>query len=312
MADKELKLPFSYCKIERGASILGVNPTDLINLAVLNKIEVCMMLRHFYSRVFLRANFSEVKDWYGTLQLNSRWNYLAATAREISNQSVIEFTNAMYNQPEKLISGIDVFNEMEGSNHVTGVGFASGLWRIMPEQFEGTNYVERFFPSFSPCLTGGESPVAQLMPAQPFEDFKNGKKFDFQDHIFTASHDDLWVTSYDLKRIHRAELDFDALPDLGSVERLDIEKTNKPEINIRSEKALERHARNELIVISAAFKYREENSEEFNSECIKKDSSYNYSAWARNVMDRVALFPNQECPVRSADKVAHYISKVFK
>lgn len=312
MADKDLKLPFSYCKLERGASVLGVETTDLINLAVNNKIEVCMMLKNFYSRVFLKANLNEVKDWYGKLQLSSKWNFIPASARDVSNQSVIEFTNGLYNQPEDLLTGVGVFDEQDGGSHVTGIGFASGLWRVMPEQFEDSGNVERFFPAFSPCLSGGESLVAQVMPAKPFEEFKKGKRFDFQDHIFGASIEDLWVTGYDLKRIHGAELDFDALPDLGSVERLDIEKASKPEINLRSEKALERHARNELIVISAAFKYREENEEEFRLQCIKKDNSYNYSAWARNVIDKVTLFPNRECPVKNAEKAAQYISKVFK
>jgi hypothetical protein len=38
---------------------------------------------------------------------------------------------------------------------------------------------EEFFPGFFPCLTGGETPVIQILPAQPFIDQANGKRFNF-------------------------------------------------------------------------------------------------------------------------------------
>ncbi len=50
MAEKEIKIPFSYCRLSRGASFLGVEPSDLINLAIENKIEISMMLKRFHCR----------------------------------------------------------------------------------------------------------------------------------------------------------------------------------------------------------------------------------------------------------------------
>ena len=66
MAEKEIKIPFSYCRLSRGASFLGVEPSDLINLAIENKIEISMMLKRFHCRILLREDFSDVKDWYSS------------------------------------------------------------------------------------------------------------------------------------------------------------------------------------------------------------------------------------------------------
>ncbi|PPE60085.1 hypothetical protein F157LOC_02324 [Pectobacterium brasiliense] len=312
MAEKDIKIPFSYCKLSRGASFLGVEPSDLINLAVENKIEISMMLKKFYCRILLRKDSCDVNEWYSSLYYPRTFNAMSGQTRAITNHSYIEFTNGCYLDPKKLLSGADIFFEKEGEDFLVGYAFALGLWRVMPDQFEAASIVKKFFPGFYPCLTGGESPVIQILPAQPFIDHANGKRFNFDPHEFDAGYDDLWVTNYDLKRIMESDLDFDSLPMLNEIELPDLSADKPKNINIRSEKALERHARNELLIIRAAFKFKETSIDIFNEDCLKKDGSYNFSAWARHIIDRVSLFPNNECPVRSVDTVASYISKVFK
>ncbi|HBY9728520.1 Uncharacterised protein [Klebsiella variicola] len=312
MAEKEIKIPFSYCRLSRGASFLGVEPSDLINLAVENKIEISMMLKSFYCRILLREDFSDVKEWYSSLYFPRTFNAMSGQTRAITKHSFIEFTNKSYFKPNTLLSGADIFTEQEGKGFLVGYAFALGLWRIMPDQFEVDSKVKRFFPGFYPCLTGGESPVVQILPAQPFIDNANGKRFSFDPHEFDASYEDLWVTNYDIKRIMESGLDFDTLPMLNEIERPDLNSDKPQDINARSEKAHERHARNELSIVRAAFRFKETSIDIFNEDCLKKGGGYNFSAWARHVIDQVSLFPNNECPVRSVDTVASYISKVFK
>lgn len=312
MAEKDINIPFSYCKLSRGASFLGVEPSDLINLAVENKIEISIMLKRFHCRILLREGFNDVREWYSSLYFPRTFNAMSGQTRAITNHSYIEFTNGLYFEPDKLLSGADIFCEKEGKGFLVGYGFALGLWRIMPDQFETASVVKKFFPGFYPCLTGEESPVIQILPAQPFIDQANGKRFNFDSHEFDAGYDDLWVTNYDIKRIMDSGLDFNTLPMLNEIERPDLSADKPQDTNIRSEKARERHARNELLIVRAAFKFKETSSNIFNEDCIKKDGNYNFSAWARHVIDRVSLFPNNECPVKSVDTVASYISKVFK
>ncbi|TYS95184.1 hypothetical protein, partial [Enterobacter hormaechei] len=179
MAEKEIKIPFSYCRLSRGASFLGVEPSDLINLAIENKIEISMMLKRFHCRILLREDFSDVKDWYSSLYFPRTFNAMSGQTRAITNHSFIEFTNGRYFEPDKLLSGSDIFTEQESKGFLVGYGFALGLWRVMPDQFESSLPVKNFFPGFFPCLTGGETPVIQILPAQPFIDQANGKRFNF-------------------------------------------------------------------------------------------------------------------------------------
>lgn len=312
MAEKDIKIPFSYCKLSRAATLLGVEPSDLINLAVENKIEISMMLKNFHCRILLREDFNDVKEWHSSLYFPRTFNAMSGQTRAITKHSYISFTNGLYFEPDKLLSGADIFCETEGKGFIVGYGFALGLWRIMPDQFESDSIVKKFFPGFYPCLTGEECPVVQILPAQPFIDQANGKRFDFEAHEFEASYDDLWVTNYDIKRIVESGIDFDKLPVINDIVRPDLDSDSNQIINKRSESAKEKHARNELLILSAAIKFKETSTDSFNAECIKKDGSYNFSAWARAVADRVHLFPNGQCPVKSIETITSYISKHFK
>ncbi|MFN3071924.1 hypothetical protein ACKWMY_27980 [Serratia sp. J2] len=312
MAEKEIKIPFSYCRLSRGASFLGVEPSDLINLAVENKIELCIMLKRFHCRVLFKGSTDFASEWHSKLLYPSTFNNLSGQTRAITNYSFIEFSNGEFFNPEKLLSGADVFNEKEGNGFLVGYCFAHGLWRINPEQFESMSVIDKFFPGFYPCLSGRKSPVIQVLPAKPFIDHQDGGRFNFDSFEFSIGVDDLWITHYDIKRIMESDLDFDSLSMLTEVERPDLNGDISNNTNIRSEKALERHARNELAIISAAFRFKDECIDTFKEDCFKKDGSYNFSAWARHVIDKVTLFQNKECPVKSVDTVASYISKVFK
>lgn len=65
-------------------------------------------------------------------------------------------------------------------------------------------------------------------------------------------------------------LDFDKLPMLNDIERPDLDSDSKNSINKRSESAKEKHARNELLILSAAIKFKETSSDIFNEKCLKR------------------------------------------
>lgn len=126
---------------------------------------------------------------------------------------------------------------------------------------------------------------------------------------FVFNSDALLVMKNDFKLISGNKNEID-LPNYfnGGANKIEIAS----ETNIRSEAAQERHAKNELLILSAAIRFKETSADIFNKECIKKDGSYNFSAWARAVADRVYLFPNGQCPVKSVETITSYISKHFK
>ncbi|MBD3697817.1 hypothetical protein IE981_19820 [Klebsiella pneumoniae] len=57
---------------------------------------------------------------------------------------------------------------------------------------------------------------------------------------------------------------------LNDIERPDLDSDSKNSINKRSESAKEKHARNELLILSAAIKFKETSSDIFNEKCLKK------------------------------------------
>lgn len=108
------------------------------------------------------------------------------------------------------------------------------------------------------------------MPAQPFIDQANGKRFNFDPYGFEAGYDDLWVTNYDIKRIMEIGLDFDKLPMPNDIERPDLDFNSNKSINKRSESTKEKHLRNELLISSTAIKLKETSTDIFNEKCLKK------------------------------------------
>lgn len=129
------------------------------------------------------------------------------------------------------------------------------------------------------------------------------------DEYLSPNIEDVYVMKSDFKLLMSCN-DMDELPNYynGGVEV--IKKGEEP--NVRSESAKERHAKNELLILSAAIKFKETNVSTFNEKCLKKDGDYNFAAWAREVADRVHLFPDGTCPVKSVDTITSYISRHFK
>lgn len=98
-------------------------------------------------------------------------------------------------------------------------------------------------------------------------------------------------------------------------DKLLFEEANSPvaePVNKQSNAVTKRHASNRLAVVHAAIRFKENHKSEFDKHCVGKDGAYKYPEWARQILDRTALFPNGEQKVKSVDTVAKYISEIFK
>ncbi|AHM71817.1 hypothetical protein [Yersinia hibernica] len=312
----EIKVPFSYCKISRASNLLGCESTDLINLAIEGRIELCMMLDNFHCRILFKGSMEMADDWYSKLTFPSRvMRPLSGQTRAITKHSFIEFSNKKYFDSKELVTGVDIFNEEEGNGFIVGYAFAHGLWKVgvSVSGFEVNSTINNMFPGFSPCLSGDDCPVVQILPAKPFIENKETGRLRIDNLEFKASYDDLWITSYDIRRIIDSGYDFDSLSVLNNKGLPEFD--NMGNINnqvIKSHPTAERHSKNRLDVVMAAINFKEKHQDAFKSECIKSDGSYNFTEWARQVLDRPALFPNCEIKIKSIDTVQGYISAIFK
>lgn len=218
-AKQELRLPFSYCKLPRAADVLQCSEMDLINLAVENKIEINMLLNRFYCRVLFKGDFEQAENWYETLKFPTLAAPLSAQSRIITKHSIVEFTNDDYLAEEGEKTGADVFCENPQGEYISGLCFAHGLWRVNDvSAFQNASVVENFFPTLSPCLTGAESPIVQLLPGDLGRKMKELGRKAFLACTITLSTDDLWITKHDIERIAVANFDFDKLSFVGKVE----------------------------------------------------------------------------------------------
>ncbi|MEG0870363.1 MAG: hypothetical protein RSG77_25455 [Hafnia sp.] len=218
-AKQELRLPFSYCKLSRAVDVLQCAEMDLINLAVENKIEMNMLLNRFYCRALFKGDFEQAEDWYGTLKFPTLAAFLSAQSRTITKHSIIEFTDDDYLSEDGGKTGADVFCENPQGEYISGLCFAHGLWRVNDvSSFQNASVVENFFSAFSPCLTGTESPIVQLLPGDLGKSMKELGPKAYLACTNTVSTDDLWVTKHDIERIADAEFDFDKLSFIGKVE----------------------------------------------------------------------------------------------
>lgn len=74
----------------------------------------------------------------------------------------------------------------------------------------------------------------------------------------------------------------------------------------------ERHAINREQILSAALRLIEEQPNVFNDNCRKKDGSINYSAFARELLERHHFFPNGEPPIKTQESISGILSNAYK
>lgn len=111
MKTNNAAIPFLYCKLDRAAKLLNCEPIDLIHLGVVGGIELCIMLRGFYSEVFLTKEHLLLGD---ELALIKRFcQYSAFRFKEIDKD-------------KSWMDGIEWVSE----EIFCAKGYADGLWAL--------------------------------------------------------------------------------------------------------------------------------------------------------------------------------------
>lgn len=264
-----------YYTLSRAAESLHCKVEDLIHWASVGGINL-------YIPIEEGMGYVHFVDEDGQLSIDFMEGFIA--------NDFFSTVSALFREDNKYYS--DFFDKNPPLDNVVPCIF-SGLWAL-PRSAYYMDSLYEFKPGIFDLWLSSSRKMFVL-----FEDSE----------VFSINPDALLIIKNDFKLILNNK-EFDDLPNYfnGGVNKIEI----RNETNIRSEAAQERHARNELLILSAAIRFKETNSDVFNEECIKKDGSYNFSAWARAVADRVHLFPNGQCPVKSVETITSYISKHFK
>ncbi|WP_261455499.1 hypothetical protein [Serratia ficaria] len=204
----------------------------------------------------------------------------------------------------------------EGYEHVDGcftcVGRAFGLWRLTQRLDDLLNYNVSYISGneFTPCLPSIDNPVKQLMEYKLLdkpEDEMTEDELRDANRGMRITGNDLWITAVDVRKLIESQGDYHLL-DTAYQHNLIMPKN----LNDAPHHSAERHATNREQVLMAAFRFKDENEKLFESECRKDDGNYNFSAWARLVLERPFLFPDAEIKIKTEDSVSTIIGNAFK
>lgn len=124
------------------------------------------------------------------------------------------------------------------------------------------------------------------------------------------TENDLWITAETVRRLVDFDGDYYNLePGNSGIAGDKDHKIKRGEIVHHSS---ERHAGNREQILMAALRLREQQNSIFEEYCRKSSGEINYSAWARELINRPDFFINQTAPIKTESKIAEILSNAHK
>lgn len=295
----DIKLPFRYCKISRASELLGFKPQDFIHLAGQNKIELCLNIKPTEARVvYFAENEKEAID------IEREIYFIKENRIGFSMFSDVSFFY-FHKSGFEYMEGKDFFQLFtfgEFNNSYQAEGYARGLWRVEPSDF--------LFM---------EDGVDITIPASSRLTFRaageNKKDIIYLDLINDAdevpiNEDNLWIHANDFNKVVNSNGDINSMSDIFDTSS---DRSNLIDVKpLTIHPTAERHAINREQILSAALRLIEEQPNVFNDNCRKKDGSINYSAFARELLERHHFFPNGEPPIKTQEAISGILSNAYK
>lgn len=311
MTSKDIKIPFSYCRIERAANLLECEVDDLLNLGVTKKISLCLNLFDARSVLYVRGDTDTATKWFNGLGKKSTTSLMGNSVTEFSRMHLYSYD---YDEETDESVCIPNFGDASQNGCFSSIGKAYGLWRIWSGLEELQNFGEYIVGGceLSPCHpTEGTLATQLLLIADDYDEISDDDQEEVNDEVQfkkKITTCDLWITSYDIRRLLNCNHDYSALSseDDGIV---NIKGVNNIE-NIHH--SAERHARNREQVLMVAMRFKEEQKNVFNESCRKSDGTINYSAWARELIARPDWFAGGELPIKTETKIAGILTNAHR
>ncbi|HGJ5857263.1 hypothetical protein [Arsenophonus nasoniae] len=300
MAD--VKIPFQYCRIERAARFLDCDVEDLLTLGLENKISLNLMLNGIPAYFLITDNIENAELWLKKLKASNKfadytvgitdYSYFYFYSREVDKNGEQKSIPLFYE--DKLV---------DGGYTLSCMGRSYGLWRLNRGIDQLLNYRVTSIDGseLSPCYPDKDNIVSQLF----IDEEDNHSKY------YRLTNKDLWITAIDIRRMLDCKSDYYLLDSLNEIKVLS--KTKEQLNHIPSpHPTTERHAINREKIFMAAMRFREEQPTVFAESCRKADGSINYSAFARELIERPSFFPQSTLPMKTVEAIAKVISTAYK
>ncbi|MDR5611609.1 hypothetical protein [Arsenophonus nasoniae] len=301
MAD--IKIPFQYCRIERAARFLDCEVEDLLTLGLENKISLNLMLDGVKAIMLVDATVNNAKLWFR--KLTKKFTRYGVG---ISDYSYFSFHSTTVDKNGNNIRTDEFYpDEFADDCCISCTGRTYGLWRLNHCIDEILNYKVTFIDGseLSPCNPKKDNIVTQLFIDKKVEEDTVNIEYE------KITDKDLWITATDIRRMLDCKGDYYLLDSLNEIKVLS--KTKEQLNHIPSpHPTTERHAINREKIFMAAMRFREEQPHVFAESCRKADGSINYSAFARELIERPFFFPQSTLPMKTVEAIAKVISTAYK
>lgn len=263
-----------YYPISRASELLGCDTGDLLHWAEIGAINLYIPFDSGRGYVHFCNDSDGLKEEY---------------IDKFYISDAVSYVSSIFNGEDEV--SVEFFNKKPPLEKILPCGF-SGFWAL-PRQAFGCGQLFEFTPSLFDLWLSANKKMFILFDA---------------DEYISIDHHSLYLMKHDFKIISGCK-DNRELPNYFNEGK---EEIKLGENTAESHPTQERHSKNRLDVVMAAINFKEKHQDTFNSECIKNDGTYNFTEWARQVLDRPTLFPNCEIKIKSIDTVQSYISAIFK
>lgn len=294
----KINVPFKFCRIERAANLLGMEPEDFIHLASVNKIELSINVGFVDARMTFYPLIEHIESIEKKI-------YESVDVNFMNFSKLTEFSWFFFPQISRGyiddIEGLQLCVDGLLSGTYCADGIASGIWTVEPfliRKLELCNEVK--LKEFSLSTSG----YTGLYNSTSFMSI-----YDPDERVITRN--DLWINYVDFNRVVKSNGDINKLDDIKGNKYFNREG-NKDEYIVSIHPTTERHAINREQILNAALRFIEEQPNVFKDNCRKKDGAINYSAFARELLERHHFFPNGEPPIKTQESIAGILSNAYK
>ncbi|ECI5953019.1 hypothetical protein AHV43_04605 [Salmonella enterica subsp. enterica] len=289
------KIPqLDYCRLERASKLIGCETEDLLQWALTGAIEICVLLNNAVSSLSVHMSEDEVLNLIADEDLFIK--------DEVSMGS-------SFFQPINRIGTDEYYIPRDDNDEFstsTIYCLASGPWAIKNKLM------------IIDLLSQGQTEIRMLaLGAADYHDIKNLLDEDGSYLINSIIEDpltkksfgqiklcDAWIT---WKQIQKIQNHIGKPMPKGKFKTQD-ETEN---IEIKPHPRAEHSAKARLQILEAAVQIKENNTDDFNNICIKRDGSYNITKWAEYIIDRPHIFPDGRLPLTDKQTIMNIISSAY-
>lgn len=300
------KIRLDYYRIDRASEIIGCDVDDIVHMWLSGALKLYADLKGTYCYLtrYQLNSFEECEmellrvlggDPYKEKDLSKSLKWFSYMSEDVTKRYI---------------------EKIDDICKYIYYGKAYGLWEVSTTIV--TRFVSEsvFLTSMDNINSEGSTNESCFVVGELFEH----DSYRFRDYL--SFDDAIKINKIDLVITH-ADVDSLMSKEWGEIpsfiNKLKVDEGNLTEpsglennIEIIPHHTAERHATNREQVLMAAMRFKEEQPNVFNDECRKADGSINYSAWARELINRPTFFLNNTLPIKTETKIAEILSNAHK